>query len=79
MIICSYCTAGRPVHARGRCTACLWHAYKDAGFARYHQNPGATCSVSDCGRSVEALGLCRTHYMRVYRTMRKQEQLKAMP
>lgn len=68
---CPHCKL-RSVHARGRCTTCLWHAYKDPTFAQ-HQKPGGLCTR--CSEPAHALGLCQNHYMQAYRRTRRVVRL----
>lgn len=63
---CPYCPSGRPVHARGRCVTCYSRAYKsDPTFARHYEARNKACRI--CGDKAHAQGLCRKHYMRLYR------------
>lgn len=64
-ILCIECGQS-PIHARSRCSRCYGRAYKaDPAFARHYDRRGAACRI--CGDKAHAQGLCRKHYMRLYR------------
>lgn len=62
--ICIDCNE-RPAFARKRCTKCYPRWWRSETFRKIQNAAHLTCS--ECDKPAHAMGLCQTHYMRLYR------------
>jgi hypothetical protein len=68
---CTVPDCGRPHRARGFCNRCYqrWKIHGSPTInLRPHRGTRTTCRLAVCDGAVYGLGLCESHYRRLYRT-----------